>query len=200
MSLLIAFSTINEAKPLLESTEHTQLDDTSFACHFGHILISGMGPMATLHSLYSFPHAFDELWNLGISGRLNLNLPEKKLFEVSEVGRLSPESSQTSSHGIYVFHKLFPKFSLKENSEDGVKLLTTDYPLFNEAVQKKIQNDWDLVDMEGYAFASYAKKHRIPLRMWKGVSDDAKEKGEHSIVSALPKVAERLADQVFSLL
>jgi adenosylhomocysteine nucleosidase len=196
MPLLISFSTINEAKSLLGSIENKQVDAITYKCKFGYILISGMGPTATLHSLYQFPYAVDEIWNLGIAGALNSSLKSGDLYEVNQVGKLAPTEKETSIHGIYVFNQLHPHFTCETKITPSYKLISSDYPLFHENVKNAIQHEWDLVDMEGYALASFANEKKVPLKIWKGVSDLASSNGEFAIVDLLPKVSNKLAEQV----
>lgn len=196
MSLLISFSTINEAKSLLGSIENKQVNATTYKCNFGYILIAGIGPTATLHSLYQFSYEVGEIWNLGIAGALSSSLKSGDLYEVSLVGKLAPTEKETSIHGIHVFNQLHPHFSCETKATPSYKLISSDYPLFHKNVKNAIQHDWDLIDMEGYAIASFANEKKIPLKIWKGVSDLATSNGEFAIVDLLPKVSIKLAEQV----
>ena len=109
---------------------------------------------------------------------------------------MCPTSDETSEHGIYVFNQLHPDIKCSVKSACSYRLITTDYPLYHESVRDSLQSSWDLVDMEGYAFASFAKMRNLPLRVWKGISDLAIKGGELSIVDSLPKLSERLANLV----
>ncbi len=167
---------------------------------FAYVLISGMGPMATLHSLYTFPYTISKIWNLGIAGALNKELIKEEVYEVKEVGKLSPTSHETSDHGIHVFNQLYPKLHCTTDCTASYRLITTDYPLYHDLVKSSLRHSWDLVDMEAYAFASFAKKHKLPLRIWKGVSDGASPSGEFSIVDTLPKTSKKLAEKIAFIL
>ena len=204
MKLLI-FAQLAEARPTIERLEarpssHEKtviwsegVVHSEYAFDGGWVVLSGMGIHAAQLAVSKYVSRVDEVWNLGLAGALSDALPEGSMQEIALVGKhlslpptidtLSRECTEMSA----------PTFSV---STEGVRLISSDYPIHDKEIRSSLQNLWDLVDMEGYGIAYAA--HHLGKRclMWKIVSDFASEGGRALIRKNKEHYAELLAERV----
>lgn len=79
---------------------------------------------------------------------------------------------------------------------EGVVLATGDAFISDSAARERLAMHAQLVDMEGYGVAHAARQAGVPARIVKIVSDSGDEQAGTSLVDALARCAEQLADWV----
>ena len=132
------------------------------------IAITGMGPKATKDFLEKLDFTPSCIVNIGLAGALRPDLVEGTIYPI---GRVSYNNNTL----------------VLEN--EGLALATCDKPQYNSI----LGHSYDLVDMEGYVVAAYAKKNNIPCALYKLVSDFCTETTSQQIAANLPKFSEIIA-------
>jgi len=161
------FAVFEEASAIIETFDAQKLNEYEYQIGNDRILIIGMGLLEPLIRLSNIKA--NELINLGCAGALNPNL---KLFDPVNVKKVSlflPKNLDTQE--LKTALKVKPPIEIQKK---GVHLATCSYPIKTDKTKQEA-NGYDLVDMEGYTIAYFAKKYSIPLTMIKVPSDFANE-------------------------
>ena len=190
MSLLITFATIQEAEKTIAilSAHATAKNPYLYTFEQGVILITGIGSFATICALESYYEGQKEILSLGLAGSLQSNLEIGAIYPVARCTKFlwhprgNKASQECASYGV------LDELTL---SSTGLKLLTTDMPLYNA-----LERPEELVDMEGYAIAHFAKKRTIPCHMYRIVSDYCTSETSRQIRERLPQFSETLSHYV----
>lgn len=194
-----ALKTINylQAKPL---PEHKILIWSEGVVHSeyqfdeGWIALSGFGIQAAQLAVSKYASKIDEVWNLGCAGALNTTLSIGELYAVERVGKYLPHPSFDPLTQ-ECFESNVPVFNV---GHKGIRLVSSEFPLFDQKIRKKIHSDWDSVDMEGYGIAFAAHYLQIKCRMWKIISDFADKKGRKNLHTHIEEYSEKIAQHVMS--
>lgn len=186
MKLFIT-ATINEAQAVIKKFNAKASSENVYSFNQGVIVISGMGSLSSLKAVLEHGKNATEIYNLGLAGSLNGNLELGQIVEVACVDKYIPFDDPIAK-------KAFPTLG-----GQGLKLVTSDFPLHDAAIRKKWAEAWDLVDMEGYGVAFGAKELGKKYRLIKIISDFASENGRTLINQNIEKNAELLAYYLLNL-
>ncbi|MBB5870198.1 adenosylhomocysteine nucleosidase [Allocatelliglobosispora scoriae] len=152
------------------------------------ILLTGVGKVeaatAVASLLASGPRP-KEIINLGTAGALRAGLTGT--FEVSKVIQHDFNSAALLAVTGHLFGTPL------ELVGPGLVLATGDVFVSDPVLKDALAEQADLVDMEGYAVASAAAAHGVPVRMIKHVSDDAGEGAGASWPTTVDACARELA-------
>ncbi len=146
---LITFATYREAEATLQLFNAKQETETLYTSPIGLIAITGMGPYNTANFLKTIHHPISHILNIGLAGALKEELLAESIYSIGIC----------SHHG----SNLAPLVLKNE----GLHLATCDVPQYTTLLQDR----YDLVDMEGYSVAAFAKAHSIPCEIIKLISD-----------------------------
>lgn len=157
----------------------------------GHVAVSGIGCLAAATCIARHTQGITQIINLGAAGTLQPNLALKSIVSIKQVMRshLVPEEMDAYSSAFHT--KLFAPLSL---AGPGLRLISSDYPIHHPALQEKLAQHADLVDMEAYGAAFAAEQLKIPLEIVKVVSDFADARGPALIRELLDEVSYRLSE------
>lgn len=181
---IFIFATPNEAQATIKKLNSKMIEEHVYKSGSDLIIISGIGSLAALRAVLKYGIAADEIINLGIAGSLNPNLDLGHITEISAVDKFLPHMDPVAS-------KAFPPLSIQTQ---GLKLLTSDFPIHENELRKKLSPNWDLIDMEGYGIAYGALALGKKFRLVKIVSDFASENGRDLILKNIEKNSMRLAE------
>lgn len=201
-SKLIIFAQKGEASKTIEALNATPVPSsiapifsegeiaTCYLFDGGLIVIANIGIHSAQMAVSRYVHSFDEVWNLGFAGALKDDLPIGTLVEVNSIGKFISFPKNLDAHSQEIAAKTIPFFSLPSS---GMRLISSDFPIYDREMRDTLSSDWDLVDMEGYgvAYASFA--FNKPCRLWKIVSDFASPQGREMIRKNKEKLAEKIA-------
>ncbi|NCF70848.1 MAG: hypothetical protein GWP59_04010, partial [Chlamydiales bacterium] len=176
---LVLFNTKLEAQATLDFLLPTPLHyehGLLFETEHVYILVSGMGEINTLNSLYQLPIKYSRLIYSGVIGALDDKLSLGDSVFIKKVSKyLSSELWQQKKHD-YHFHKnLYP--SLTINSK-GYDLISAPYPIHNREEKENLSQFFQLVDLESYAVAHFAKVNHLEFMISKIVSDTPSKSGD----------------------
>lgn len=179
---LITFSTYREAQATILALDAKASSFNSYIYKGGYILITGMGPLNALSSLLLFPHAVEQIYQLGIAG----SFIQECVFEIFPISTI--ELATTTAHAR-------PPFDYKPQKvmAEGKSLLTCDAPVYDSELLIRYPSA-KLVDMEGYAIAFGAALVKKPLKMWKVVSDTVGSSSHLAIKQRMSKLTQILAE------
>ncbi len=185
-STLIVFSTELEAKATIDCLGAKGRGHLRWFPG-GAVMICGMGSINAAARILEVGHCFDQIWNIGIAGALK---PLQGIHPVGRIEKLKSLPATTSAHSHQFFDKLHPAQHIGE----GLTLVTSDFPIFDETLKSTLSHD--LVDMEGWGIAYAASLLHKPLKMWKMPSDSAGENDQHALHANLQACAFTIADFV----
>jgi adenosylhomocysteine nucleosidase len=192
--MLIACATHIEADALIGELQARQVRDHLYRFTGGLIAIHGIGAYMTHQVLEPlFEEDVGEIWNIGFVGALRDDVARDVLHTVATSAKLA-YAVGAGSRGLSTSwtHATLPEISL---AAQGVRLITTDWPVSTPAEKARLGEAFDIVDMEGYAIASLAQKKGVPCSLYKIVSDFC---SETTLAEMRPKRAS-LASELFSL-
>lgn len=179
---IFAFATLEEAQASI-----TRTNASPYQGHFRFtdnlILITGIGPFAAYTQASPFIKQASALYNFGIAGALHPEIAPCTCVEVATVSKLK-------------WHPKNPTLTESIALSGTLKLCTLDFPLHETNFLKE---DFDLVDMEGYALAYLAKEHQVPIKLIKIVSDHCTENTSSDIQKNLKILSEHLAEKLTRL-
>ncbi len=146
---LITFATYKEAECTLQLFDAKQKGPTLYECPIGIIAITGMGPQNTEEFLKNFSSTITSVINIGLAGALKEELLAGSIHQIAICSRPGVD---------------LPSLVLKN---EGLHLATCDVPQYTT----QLKDRYDLVDMEGYSVAAFAKQNTIPCELIKLISD-----------------------------
>ena len=193
---LLTFATLNEAQASIDVLGAMQSQTDLFNVNTGAIVITGIGNRKATHALSSHIHSYDKVYNLGVAGSLK-NHPIGSVFHIYTLEKFVHMPKDTEENSIEFSKNVFPKLISEDNN--GINLLTSDFPIHNDRLQSKLQENYDLVDMEGYAILFTAQKHQKPCQIIKIVSDFCKFGGEKTVKKHIDYLSNGLAGVAMSL-
>jgi nucleoside phosphorylase len=161
------FATFQEAQVSIEELNTKQLSPHLYQFDKGFILISGIGLNATLYHLMQLDAK--SVINLGCVGALKNSLPLFELIEVSKVSLFLPSYLHLEEKN--TTHKHIPTIELQPH---GLHLASSHYPI-KTPYTKTHALEYDIIDMEGYSVAYFAKQKNISCKMIKVISDFSNE-------------------------
>lgn len=194
---LLLFATLQEAQKTLETLHGQQETGSLYSFQGGKIVISGMGSLAAATTVANHGASFEEIWNVGIAGVLHDHLPLGAFFEVGQCRKHLSLPPSIDPHSQELSEKQHPSLSLNGSS---YRLISSDYPIHQQATRERISEKGELVDMEGYGVAFAAKKMGKKCVIWKLSSDPALPGGAAMIADQLPLWSELLAKKCEELL
>ena len=193
-SILLVFATVGEAKSTLHAVSAKAIQPNLYKYDQGRILITGMGPLAACQAISAHASPDEEVWNLGMSGALNLQFPAETIVDIGQVTTLPIHAFQLDEHAEAMYKQLHPTITL--NHQD-VRLVTTPFPV-RGPTQERLGQDHDLVDMEGYVIAWAAQRLGIPCRLTKIVSDLAEDANPAAVQNQVARCSKLLAEHIAS--
>ncbi len=187
---LIVFATLIEAKHALEALNAQNISDNFFFSDGGFITISGMGCLAATAAISACKEPISEVWNLGAVGALHDHFNLGDTFEISDVSKNPILPIGIDDHSSKLHRTLFPSLKVSEN---GLHLISSDYPCHHAEINQTLRAHGDLIDMEGYGIAYAARQRGVPVCMWKIVTDFATANGQKLILEQLDSVSQKIA-------
>lgn len=191
-SLLITFATLLEAQGSIDLLKATQTGKNIWQFSKGKIAITGMG---MFHALFGLIKALEHqkplaIWNLGFAA----DLKGRKIGTIVEINSLCRPilSIQCDKMTKEIHSECYPEILLNQ-SRSGDKLVTVDAPIHRIKEKKRCALFADLIDLEGYAVASFAHFHQIECRVIKIASDFAQRGGRKLLFTNAPMLAQKLA-------
>jgi adenosylhomocysteine nucleosidase len=142
------------------------------AAHLGDdlpVLITGMGKVnaaAALAGVLACGPLPAEVVNLGTAGALRPGLDGRTHL----IGTVLQHDLDTAVLHLLTGHSSGGPLEL---AAEGPALATGDLFVSDPAARDRLAERADLVDMEGYALASVARRYGVPIRLVKHVSDEA---------------------------
>ncbi|MGW4382790.1 nucleosidase [Kitasatospora sp. NPDC004531] len=155
------------------------------------VLLTGMGKVnaaAALAGLLAGGAKPSEVVNLGTAGALRTGLAG-----THEIGRVLQHDLDTPLLEQLVGRPLDGPIEL---AAAGPVLATGDRFVSSDADREQLARTADLVDMEGYAIATVARRAQLPVRLVKHVSDEAGDGAALSWQESVDGCARLLADWV----
>jgi adenosylhomocysteine nucleosidase len=193
---LLLFATLSEAIGSIQRLGAREKTPSTFTYDGGLIVITGMGSMAALSAVLREGQEVDEIYNLGIAGALNPALTIGSFELIETVGKFTSLNYDLDPRSTELMEETLPRFPLKTR---GLRLLTSDFPIYHSPTTHNLREKWDLVDMEGYGVAYGAALLKKKCILGKIVSDFASENGRELIFKNTSKLSEMLAEKYFSL-
>ncbi len=184
---LIVFATYAEAAPTLKALAAAELTpDRYYRSELADIVITGMGALAAAAAIGRYGQNASCMINVGIAGALIPDVTLGQAVSVSQVMRnpILPDNLDPYSQD---FHRsLFPILPI---AEEGVRLITSDYPIHHPELSRHLRQHGDIVDMEGYGVALAAQQLGIPCQIDKVVSDFTNLEGPRMIREQIDRLA-----------
>lgn len=179
-SLAFVFATQMEAEPFVDlvnavriAHEPWSIYQTIITGQPSIIIVTGMGMNSAKTAMeYIVEHyAANVIINCGVAGSLTddfvvgdiVNITQARIYHY---GVVDEDVCHISMHS-----------STLKGYTDAV-LLTTDQPVFDFYIKKKLSDVAQLVDMEGAVIASFCKQNNLPLQLIKIISDVAEERSQ----------------------
>ncbi|MEV4557462.1 nucleosidase [Kitasatospora sp. NPDC049285] len=153
------------------------------------VLLTGMGKVnaaAALATVLGRGERPAEVVNLGTAGTLRPGLAG-----THEIGRVLQHDLDAELLEGLVGRPMDGPIDL---AADGPTLATGDLFVSAEEARARLARTADLVDMEGYAIATVARRAGLPVRLVKHVSDEAGEDAHRSWRESVDDCARLLAD------
>jgi nucleoside phosphorylase len=204
--ILLVFAQLAEAQAVIQRTQATVVagevariwTEGVLPCRYqfdrGWIVISGVGLHAAQMTVSKYAHLCDEVWNLGLAGHLRAASPIGEIMQIECIGKYIPlEEGELDCGSQACVEFTLPHFSLEEK---GGKLISSDFPIHDLTHRRRLEKEWDLVDMEGYGIAFAAAMLNKKCRMWKIVSDFASPGGRELIRKHKVELSEKIADTI----
>lgn len=152
------------------------------------VLITGIGKVNAATSLaltLAQGERPTEVVNLGTAGAL-----KPGWAGTHEVARVVQHDFDSELIGRLIGRPVGDPIAL---SPSGAVVATGDAFINSEADRLRLARIADLVDMEGYAIASVARRFNVPVRLIKHVSDEADEAAARSWAASVDECARHLA-------
>ncbi len=164
----------------------------------GEIAISSVGLHAAQMTAAHRGMSCDEIWNLGLAGALTERHSIGTLLPIGTVGKFVPiEEERLDKGSLECLSSILPHLSIDGSSG---RLVSSDFPIHDADHRKRLGENWDLVDMEGYGIAFAAAHLNKKCRMWKIVSDFASPGGREMIRKHKVQLSESIADTIEGML
>ncbi|MBS0654687.1 MAG: hypothetical protein JSR46_02820 [Verrucomicrobia bacterium] len=193
MTNLLVFASIEEASATIDHLRARAASPWLYEYSQGLLAITGIGSFAALATLSALTQQIERIYSFGIAGSLHQHHLPGKLYPVARCSKLlwHPKGAEATK-GTGAFHTC-PEIIL---GTEGLSLISSDVPIYDH---KKIPPTFDLVDMEGYAVAFFAKMHAKPCKLYKIVSDYCNASSSSLIKEGLKKHAEHIGQFIASL-
>jgi adenosylhomocysteine nucleosidase len=192
--ILIAFATYREANPTLKALEASSSSQKNlFTFSNGYILITGIGMLAAASQTALHLPLVQEVWNFGIAGALQDDLPIGTVCPIQSVSKFLLLPENVDAHTEQMASNIFPAFSLETT---GTKLITSDFPIHQPHMRSRLSESHQIVDMEGYGIAYAAMHAQKPCRLWKIISDFSTSEGQKLITQHIDRLAEQISELV----
>ncbi len=187
MKSLTLFATFEEAEAslaMLAASAHSSIPFLYEWAH-GYLLITGIGSFAaSITRQHIMSLEIDSIGHLGIAGSLVSPLVsspesplESSLGAPLEIGQVLPVRSCAK----FFWHPKGAEAASRSlawvscppivTGEKGVRLISTDWPLYDSQQREELSKEFDIVDMEGYAAAYLAHTLGKPCFIYKAISD-----------------------------
>lgn len=155
------------------------------------ILLTGVGKInATLNLtryLAGCSQEIERIVNFGICGTVNEHTPLFSTFHISRVIEGDRPHYETGAHAALELVKD------ERNLFQSATLVSQDIPIHSDPQRHHVlQLGGNLVDMEGFAFATVSQAFHLPIDCIKVVSDFADDKTSASIQSNLDNLRKQL--------
>lgn len=190
---LIAFATHNEARSTISALSASiTTSDSMYRYEHGYILITGIGAVNAAVAVSRHLRDVSSVHNYGICGVLN-GTHVGAIHTIATVAKFVAMPDSIDQHSQMFSEAAHPLIHIANN---GLRLVTSDFPIHNSEIRDKLACSADLVDMEGYGIAVACKQAGIPCHMVKVVSDFASQGGQHQIKQQLAQLSEQIAQLV----
>jgi len=183
----VLIATEMEASPLLKELTKTSNDSAPYPLFEGsniNVLITGMGFINAANATeWAITQGAKKFINAGICGCINDQLLLYQICYPSFIINLDDNIEKNKTIEI-------------KNSEN-FQIGTVRDPLHGGQNRTLFQNYCDLIDMESFPIAYTLKKHQLPLRLIKCISDFCQTNGQNEIKKNLPRAALLLREAIF---
>lgn len=187
---LVLFNTQLEAQATLDFLLPTPLHyehGLLFEAEHTYILISGMGEINTLNSLHQLPISYSRLIYTGVAGALSDKLSLGDSVFIKRVSKyLPPELWLQKGHNFHFHKDLYPSLTLDSK---GLDLISAPYPIHKGEEKESLSQFFQLVDLESYAVAHFAKVNKLELIISKVVSDTPSKSGDSGEIPRRVKIS-----------
>lgn len=181
-----------EAVPFISGLDKISDGPHLYSCDNYKVLITGMGLVNTACSVSCYLQKLKDsqprLINLGVAGAVNERLDLHSVHRISGFSVFYNSVVPQSSKGI--MNQAYP--SIIDNNR-GLSLASSLHPVWDEdGKERLIELDVDLLDMEGYAFASACEQQGVEYEVYKSVSDYLSKATQTDFLLNARKAAEAL--------
>jgi nucleoside phosphorylase len=194
---LVLFSTDLEAEDCLSNFSLKSIPSEKgllYEGDFGFLLITGMGSLNTLSSLYNLPFKPSFILSLGVAGSLSDNLAIGEIYEAGAIHRYLPPSLWKDNH-MKNFHQRL--YSSLNKEHQGLSIVSSDFPIHELQEKKLLAKHFQLVDMESYAIGHYCQQENVDFKIIKAISDTPSENASNGeIPKRLKKLSKSLTTQL----
>lgn len=191
--IAFVFATVTEAEPLLAYLKDTslrrrmlteQLHVYDMQASSAAVAVVGMGKTAATAGTRDAIHRItpQSLVNLGIAGGLTTEAVIGNVFRVKNAVDWPHALSTPVAFSSDGFEQI-----------PGLDLVTTDEPVFDAALRRRLRRYGQMVDMEGAAIAAAAAEANIPCTAIKIISDAAKEGHREILKKNINEASKKLA-------
>ncbi|PCJ56468.1 MAG: hypothetical protein COA79_18680 [Planctomycetota bacterium] len=186
--LCLLFATELEANSFVEKLNiNFSSDKYKYGLHekFS-LVIAGMGKVnAACATMWVIDCGAKKIINAGIAGALNESL---ELFSLYKPGLVKD---------LDLLNFTIPQLKTGESS---ITLGTVGSPLKGGSLKNQLVDQADLIDMEGFAIAKVSEQLGVSCTFIKVVSDYCMNNSSDEIIKNLPKLSEKLADELILFL
>lgn len=168
-----------------------------FKCSLGHIVITGIGNLAACQAVTEYACLADAIVNFGVAGGLRPELTIGATHMAAVTAKHFSIPAYCDSHAHQFAAQTQPAIQL---ANEGLRLVSSDYPINHNDLQQTLGLSYDLVDMEGYGVAFAARQAGLPCQIWKTVSDFASPSSPAEIRARLQGLSKTIAAQTQILL
>ncbi len=167
-----------------------------FECSLGHIAITGIGNLAACQAVTEYACLADAIVNFGVAGALRPGLAIGTTHMIAATGKHFSIPAFCNSHAHQFAAQTQPVIQL---TQEGLHLISSDYPINHADLQQILGRNHDLVDMEGYGVAFAAQQAGLPCQIWKTVSDFASPSSPAEIRARLQELSQTIASHTQTL-
>lgn len=164
-----------EAFDIIKHFGMKPLSDNAYSCADFNLYISGMGCINMASCVSKYLPDTTRAINLGFAGAISSKLKLYEFVQAQSCGKHLLSTQSTPKRALDFANNCFPLLNV---GNQGFRLISVDVPLFDSTERDRLQPNYDLVDMEGYAFASVLKESGIDHEIHKIISDTAGKDGQ----------------------
>lgn len=197
MNYLFVFATIEEAIPTIDllAARPTALCKWLYEWNKGFLIITGIGSFSSFICLNAISEQIDMIHNFGVAGALQQTLELGTIHTISKCSKLlwHPKGVEATKETAAFDVCSEVCLEAKKGTSLVSSLVSSDFPVYAEKDVAALSKNFDLVDMEGYAVAFFARMQKKPCQLHKVVSDYCNASSPSLIKQGLKKHSEKIA-------